>query len=303
MAACTLALRQVPFHTHPTHLSQPADDQHSAVLLLFLLPTRPADKTADAPTRDDNKTSSYAPGECIEVAEDLDAAEGAQLGSPAQFVVEKHVGSGSTADVYKLKPACKGQSDAGQVKRHACVCMATSQCSSGLLGWAVWSLTTHACMHGKGPLPLLSRCCAGAQVVQEPARLASSLPARVDAGQATQRSRTPGPSPQPAAADRSVVPFHATHEHLDCIKVVMCCQAEADTAERTTQHTPQLDFCAAPTPPPPLSLLLPPPLLLPARPCCGVVQQRRQAGVPGCRAGGAQRQEPGQAVGGGSQLL
>lgn len=166
MAACTLALRQVPFHTHPTHLSQPADDQHSAVLLLFLLPTRPADKTADAPTRDDNKTSSYAPGECIEVAEDLDAAEGAQLGSPAQFVVEKHVGSGSTADVYKLKPACKGQSDAGQVKRHACVCMATSQCSSGLLGWAVWSLTTHACMHARertspAALPLLRRCSSG----------------------------------------------------------------------------------------------------------------------------------------------
>lgn len=44
---------------------------------------------------------------CLQVDESFEAAEGAQLSSDLEL--DKHIGSGSTADVYKLKPAHGGK--------------------------------------------------------------------------------------------------------------------------------------------------------------------------------------------------
>jgi hypothetical protein len=45
-----------------------------------------------------------------QVEESFQASEGAQLGT--EFKLDKHIGSGSTADVFKLKPA-KGSKSKG----------------------------------------------------------------------------------------------------------------------------------------------------------------------------------------------
>jgi hypothetical protein len=45
---------------------------------------------------------------CAQVEESFEASEGAQLG--ADFKLAKHIGSSSTADVFKLKPAREGKS-------------------------------------------------------------------------------------------------------------------------------------------------------------------------------------------------
>jgi hypothetical protein len=48
-----------------------------------------------------------------QVDESFQAEEGTSLSS--EYNIDKHVGSGSTADVYKLKPAQKGSAQDAQV--------------------------------------------------------------------------------------------------------------------------------------------------------------------------------------------
>lgn len=83
----------------------------------------------------------------------FEAAEGAQLSS--DLLLDKHIGSGSTAEVYKLKPA-QGGKDKGptQVRCNLCSTFAFTQCVVVLS-----DLATVSHHHGYATILRLSDTC------------------------------------------------------------------------------------------------------------------------------------------------